>query len=160
MDKKKDVIEKYYVQTTKGDKYIENFEIIEYNMDKIMGYWYNQDKLNVNKYKHLIMLDLDKDNLKELSNGDELVMDFKDRITKLNEQETFQSAMTYEEDQKLILNTEKHASYDEGKIEGIREGKIEIVKNLLLTNLSLEEIAKVTGLSMNEIIKLSNNIGN
>lgn len=46
--------------------------------------------------------------------------------------------MNYEEDQKLILNTEKKISYEEG----IEESKIKIAKNLLSLNLSLGDIQR------------------
>ena len=40
-------------------------------MDKIMNYWYNSNRKKVNEYKHLIMLDLDKNNLDKISIGDD-----------------------------------------------------------------------------------------
>ena len=54
----------YYIQSDKEVKYLENIEIIEYNMDKIMEYWYNKNIQKVNEYKHLIMLDLETKGLK------------------------------------------------------------------------------------------------
>lgn len=149
MDSGKDII-KYYVQSSDNEKYLENIEIIEYNMDKIMEYWYNQDIQKVNQYKHLIMLDLETNGLKELSKGDDFVGKFEDKITKLNETETFQSAMTYEQDQKLILNTEKRISYNEGK----EESKIEIAKSMLVDKVDLVAISKYTGLTEEEISNL------
>ena len=53
------------------------------------------------------MFDLDKDDLKTLSNGDDFVAKYTDELTKLNDSDEFQSWMTYEEDQQMILNTEK-----------------------------------------------------
>ena len=83
---------------------------------------------------------------------------FNDKLTDLNEQETFQSAMTYEEDQKLILNTEKKISYEEGVESGIEQGikeeKIEIAKNMLSKGMDIGDISEVTGLSIEEIRKL------
>lgn len=149
MDSDKDVI-KYYVQSNDNEKYLENIEIIEYNMDKIMKYWYNKNIQKVNQYKHLIMLDLETNGLKELSKGDDFVEKFEDKITKLNETETFQSAMTYEQDQKLILNTEKRISYNEG----MEERSIEIAKSMLKDKVDIEIISKYTGLSKEEINNL------
>ena len=148
-DKYEDYLE-YYVQTSNGEKYVENIKIIEYNMDKIMEYWYNEDEEKVKEYKHLIMLNLKTDDLKQISRGDDFVDKFNDKLTNLNEQETFQSAMTYEEDQKLILNTEKKISYEEG----VNERNIEIAKNLLSKGMDIVDISEVTGLSIEEIKKL------
>ena len=51
----------------------------------------------VKEYKHLIMLDLDKDDLDKISNGDDLVEEYEDKVTDLNNHETFRSFMAYEE---------------------------------------------------------------
>ena len=122
MGKKKEEETRYYVMSKGGKKYVENIEIIEYNMDKIMNYWYNLDEEKVKQYKHLIMLDLDEKGLQDLSKGDELVMEYEKKVVGLNEEETFQSAMSYEEDQKLILNTEKKMALEQGIEQGIKQG--------------------------------------
>lgn len=157
----------YYLMNKEGLKYVEKFKIIEYNMDKIMQYWYTLDKENINKYKHLIMLDLDKKSLETLSKGDAFIMDYEKDVTTLNTKETFQSAMTYEEDQLLIMNTEKKMSYQKGLVKGQKEGleqghkeglaqgeketKKSLVKIMLENNEPLEKIAKYTNLSLEEI---------
>ena len=121
-------------------------------MDKITDYWYNLDMKKVKEYKHLIMLDLEKDDLDKISNGDDFVKAYEDKVTELNNQETFRSFMSYEEDQRLIQNTEKHMAYEEGT----KQEKIEIAKNLLsLRTLSIEDISKATGLDKNTLQKLS-----
>ena len=120
------------------------------------------------------MLDLETKGLKKLSEGDGFVGDFEKKLTNLNEQETFQSAMTYEEDQKLILNTEKKISFEEGVSEGITRGisqgitrgithgitqgitqrNEEIAKTMLLKNIDIKTISECTGLTVEEINKL------
>ena len=149
-DKNEDDYTEYYMQSSNGEKYVDNIKIIEYNMDRIMEYWYNEDKKKVNEYKHLIMLDLETKELEKLSEGDDFVEEVNKKVTELNEQETFQSAMTYEEDQKLILNTEKHISFNEG----VQERNIEIAKSMLKEKLPLETISKCTNLTIEEINKL------
>ena len=163
MDKNKEDYIVYYVKSDNGEKYVDNIKIIEYNMDKIMDYWYNDDKKKVREYKHLIMLDLKTEDLEKMSKGDDFVEEVNKKLTELNEQETFQSAMTYEKDQLLILNTEKHISFEEGKDEGKKEGKqegklegkqeskIEIAKNLLTLKVAISDISKATGLTEEEI---------
>ncbi len=156
MNNDNDFIE-YYIQSNKGDKYLENIKIIEYNMDKIMKYWYDKNKQMVNEYKHLIMLDLNSSELDKLSKGDDFVEKFNEKITKLNEQETFQSAMTYEEDQRLILNTEKSISFDEGLEQGSKERNIEIAKSMAAKKMDINLISELTGLSVDEIKYLYHN---
>jgi hypothetical protein len=48
----------------------------------------------------------------------------------------------------------------EGIVEGIERGKQEVAKNLLLKNMSKEEVAEVTELSIEEIEKIAKNIKN
>ena len=146
----------------KNKKYMDNFEILEYNMDKITNYWYNSDVDKVNKYKHLIMLDLDQNDLKEMSNGDDFVEAYEDKVTDLNNQETFRSFMTYEEDQRLIQNTEKKMAYEDGISQGISQGieqeKLEIAKNMLTKNIDISTISELTGLDADTLKKLSKKI--
>ena len=141
---------KYYIQDDENKRYLDIIEIIEFNMDKIMEYWYNDNEEKIDEYKHLIMLDLEKEGLEKLSEGDDFVKEYEERLNKLNEDETFQSAMTYEEDQELIRNTEKNQAYDNGKL----ESKIEIAKSLLENNIDINVISKSTGLSIEEINNL------
>ena len=136
------------------NKYIDNFEMIEFNMDKIMNYWYNSDRKKVNEYKHLIMLDLDKNNLDKISIGDDFVKEYEKQVTALNNQETFQSFMSYEEDQRLIQNTEKKIAYEDGLEQDISQEKVEIAKNMLKDTNDYQLISKYTGLSIENIKKL------
>ena len=123
-------LRKYKIMDNDEIEFISNFEIWEYNMDRIMQIWYDNDEDAIEKYKHLIMLDSSSIELGKLSKGDELVEEFKKEIEELNENETYTSWLTPEEDAEFILNTEKSISFKEGKI----EGKIETAKNLLKTN--------------------------
>ena len=146
----------------KNKKYIDNFEILEYNMDKITNYWYNLDVDKINKYKHLIMLDLEKNDLEKMSNGDDFVEAYEDKVTDLNNQETFRSFMTYEEDQRLIQNTEKKIAYDEGISQGISQGveqrNVEIAKNMLAKKMDISIVSELTGLDADTLEKLSKEI--
>ena len=123
-------------------------------MDKITNYWYNSDVDKVNKYKHLIMLDLNQNDLDEMSNGDDLVKEYEDKVKDLNNQETFRSFMTYEEDQRLIQNTEKKMAYNEDS----QNKQIEIAKNMLKEKLDIATISRMTGLDADTLEKLSHEI--
>ena len=147
---------KYYIMANDGKKYIKNMEIIEYNMDKIKEYWYTKEEEKIEKYKHLIMLDLNKEELKSISKGDKFMEEYERKINRLNEDETFQSAMTKEEDQRLILNTEKDISKKEGIEQGSNKTKQEVVLNMLKKNIDIETISDVTGLSYSDILNLQN----
>ena len=73
----------------RGERYVENFKIIEYNMDKIMDIWYSLDEEKIYKYKELIMLDLDEEGLEKLgriTGGDKLMEEFREKVEKINEE--------------------------------------------------------------------------
>ena len=84
--------------------------------------------------------------------------EYERQVTDLNNQETFQSFMSYEEDQRLIQNTEKKIAYKDGLEQGIEQGiaqqKSEIAKNMLKDTKDYQLISKYTGLSIEDIKKL------
>ena len=75
---------------------------------------------------------------------------YTDELTKLNDNDEFQSWMTYEEEQQMILNTEKKMSYNEGQ----NDSKLEIAKKMLQMKTDIDFISETTGLSNDEILKL------
>ena len=148
----------YKVQDDEQKCYIKNFEIYEYNMDIIMNFWYSLDIEKVTKYSHLIMLDLEKNSLKELVKYDGKVDEYMEKITKLNTDANFWEVFTPEEDERYIRNTIKRESEKKGEkigtLKGERKKSREIAKNMLAKNLDLNLIMDVTNLSKNEIMKL------
>ncbi len=89
--------------------------------------------------------------------------EYEKQVTDLNNQETFQSFMSYEEDQRLIQNTEKKIAYKDGLEQGIEQGleqgsqnkQIEIAKNMLKENMDISIISRITGLDVDILKKLS-----
>ena len=140
----------YKVQDDEQKCYIKNFEIYEYNMDIIMNFWYSLDIEKVTKYSHLIMLDLEKNSLKELVKYDGKVDEYMEKITKLNTDANFWEVFTPEEDERYIRNTIKRESEKKGE----QRKSCEIARNMLAKNLDLNLIMDVTNLSKNEIMKL------
>lgn len=126
--------------------YIEKFKIIEFNMDKIMDFWYHEDRLQIEEYKELIMLDLKKKDLKKIKEGDSFMAEFGEKVTKLNESSEFQSWMTAEEDFEWCKKMEHHY--------GKKEEKIEIARKMLEKKMELSLIAEITGLKEEEIKKI------
>ena len=152
----------YYVMDKDGYLYIKNLKIIEYNMDMITNFWYSKNKEKIEEYKYLIMLGLDRNSLNELSEGDEYMEEYTKKIEKLNDSDAFTSWITKEEDDEMILNTEKHISYDEGKNEGIllgeKKGILETAKKMLEEKIPLETIMRITNISKEEIMSLNLNL--
>mgnify|MGYP004499265681 FL=1 len=123
-----------------------------------MNFWYSLDIEKVTEYSHLIMLDLEKNSLKELVKYDGKVDEYMEKITKLNTDANFWEVFTPEEDERYIRNTIKRESEKKGEkigtLKGERKKSREIAKNMLAKNLDLNLIMDVTNLSKNEIMKL------
>ena len=155
--KDEELVRRYFIQDRTGKKYAQNFQIIEWNMDKIMKFWYDKNEEKIEEYKHLIMLDLSKEDLKKLAKKDREVEKYMKEVERVNEDPRFREYMTKEEDQKKIYNTQMSKAYNEGISEGILEGgkeeKKKIAQNILKSDLkiTIEEISEITGLSKEEI---------
>ena len=111
-----------------------------------MNFWYSLDIEKVTEYSHLIILDLEKNSLKELVKYDGKVDEYMEKITKLNTDADFWEVFTPEEDERYIRNTIKRESE--------KKERIAIAKNMLAKNLDLNLIMDVTNLSKQEIMKL------
>ena len=137
----------YKIMNEKGELYVKNFIIYEINMDYYDKIWYSKNEDEIKKNLYMIMLDLDK---KELENmpKDKIVDKYITNVTIVNDDPEFQKYMSEEEDKKKIQNS----LLSEAKEEGISQ----IAKNLLSMNMPLEDISKATGLSIEEIKKISN----
>ncbi len=148
----------YYVMDKDGYLYIKNMKIIEYNMDRITKYWYNGDKKKIEEYKYLIMLGLDRDSLNTLAEGDKYMEEYTKKVEELNDRDAYTPWITPEEDAEMILNTEKHISFDQGVAQGIEQGKedrnIEVAKALLKKGVSMELISETIGLSLEQLNQL------
>ena len=117
-------------------------------MKKLLKLWYSNSK-EKEKFKYLIMMGLEKDELDSIPKGDTIMNKYKDKITKLNEEPKFQEYMTKEEDDRKMFNTKMNYA----KKTGIEY----TAKNMLKENLDIALISKVTGLTEEEIKNLENN---
>ena len=149
----------YKIMNEKGELYVKNFIIYEINMDYYNKLWYSKNEDEIKKNLYMIMLDLDK---KELENmpKDKIVDKYITNVTIVNDNPEFQKYMSEEEDKKKIQNSLLSEARENGINDGISKGvsqeKVNIAKNLLSMNMSLEDISKATGLSVEEINKLKN----
>ena len=141
----------YKIQDKENKEFVNNFLIYEINMDYYLKLWYNKNEQQVNIYKYLIMLNLEENDLKEISIKDKVVMKFMDELVKLNSRPEFREYMSVEEDERKIHNSLLQSSYNEGK----KEEKLNFTKKLLLTGLDIKTISNLTDLSEEEIKKLN-----
>ena len=152
----------FKIMNEKGELYVKNFIIYEINMDYYDKIWYSKNEEEIKKNQYMIMLDLDKKELKSMPK-DKIVDKYITNVTIVNDDPEFQKYMSEEEDKKKIQNSllseAKEEGISQGYTSGINDGiskgvsqeKINIAKNLLSMNMPIEDISKATGLSINEI---------
>ena len=98
---------------------------------------------------------------------DKIVDKYITNVTIINDDPEFQKYMSEEEDKRKIQNSllseAKEEGISQGYTSGINDGiskgenkkSIEIAKNMLKKNMSIEDISDITGLSIEEINKLT-----
>ena len=156
----------YKIMNEKGELYVKNFIIYEINMDYYDKIWYSKNEDEIKKNQYMIMLDLDKKELKSMPK-DKIVDKYITNVTIVNDDPEFQKYMSEEEDKRKIQNSllseAKEEGISQGYTSGINDGiskgenkkSIEIAKNMLKKNMSIEDISDITGLSIEEINKLT-----
>ena len=149
----------YKIMNEKGELYVKNFIIYEINMDYYDKIWYSKNEEEIKKNQYMIMLDLNKKELKNMPK-DKIVDKYITNVTIVNDDPEFQKYMSEEEDKRKIQNSllseAKENGYTSGINDGISKGIKQTAKNLLSMNMTLEDISKATGLSVEEINKLKN----
>ena len=152
----------YKIMNEKGELYVKNFIIYEINMDYYDKIWYSKNEEEIKKNQYMIMLDLDKKELKNMPK-DKIVDKYITNVTIVNNDPEFQKYMSEEEDKRKIQNSllseAKEEGIEQGYTSGINDGiskgvsqeKVNIAKNMLNKNMSIEDISEITGLSINEI---------
>ena len=148
----------------KGELYVKNFIIYEINMDYYDKIWYSKNEDEIKKNQYMIMLDLDKKELKNMPK-DKIVDKYITNVTIVNDDPEFQKYMSEEEDKKKIQNSLLSEAKEEGISQGIEQGYTsgindgikQTAKNMLNKNMPLEDISDITGLSIEEINELRKN---
>ncbi len=126
---------------------MKNIQIIEYNIDKKNEFWYTKSGKAREEYKYLLLLDLEPEEIEKKLKGDELAMEYKDKIEEINQSGEFRAFITVEEDLRKKMNTERELGIEECIEKGIEQTKKEMILNLYSVGDSLEKIAKVVNLS-------------
>ena len=132
-----------------NDPFVRNFIIYDINMVKCKNLWYTKDK-EFDKYKYLMMLDLNEEKLEDLSKKDKVVSKYMETLEEVNKDPEFREYMSAEEDARKMENSH----LDEARAEGKRERNIEITKSLLKNKVDISIIASSTGLTEDEINSL------
>ena len=165
------VIKRYTLKDDEG-KEEDEIGLIKYDiyLENIKEKYYNNDKLTKLE-KYMLMLKLRKrEELLEVSKGDKDMSEVYKKLDDLSKDKYY--ALLYDEEEKKAyenkciledaIEDSYSSGYDSGKSEGYSSGlndgenkkSIEVVKNMLKKNMSIEDISDVTGLTIDEINNL------
>ena len=151
-------------------------KIYNVGIDKYIKNYYNNGKKFTQGEEALIMLDMGKQELEELSEKSDIVSNFKEEVIKANNDKFVVEWISREEEQKQYEEVMYEKGLNQGKQQGLLEGiakgkqqglsegitqgieqtKIANAKKMLELKMDLETIGKVTGLSKEEIESLRN----
>ncbi len=152
--KYKELIRKYMVQDEDKNKYINNLIIYEINMDKYMEIWYNKDEKEIEKNKYIMMLNLQPEELEDLSKKDRMVLKYMSEIERVNEEEEFREYMSAEEDNRKIENSIR----DEYIGKGIEKGQKIVAKSLLKRGMDKNMVSDITKLEKKKIEEIAKDV--
>ena len=146
------MIREYKIRDKHNNEFIKNFIIYDINMEKVKDIWYSKSKKEIENNKYLIMLDLDLEELDELSkiSKDRRVNKYMDEVKRVNEDPEFREFISAEEDNRKIENSIKKELREEGQ----KERNVEIAKNMLSKSMDIKLISEITGLTKDEIEKI------
>ena len=122
-------------------------KIYNIGIDKYIKNYYNNGKKFTKGEDLIIMLDLDKKELEELSEKSDIVDNFKEDVIKANEDEFVVEWISREEEQKQY----EEVMYEKGITQGIEQNKQDNARKMLELNMDLDVISKITGLTIKQI---------
>ena len=129
------------------------FEIVHVNMDYFKKVWYHGNIKDENPF-FMLLAASNKEELDKISKGDKFMEEISKKVKKLNLDPEIVKEIVIENEDEII----KNSIYHSGVKEGISQSKIEIAKNLLQMNMDINDIIKVTGLSIKKVNSLKEEI--
>ena len=147
-------IRKYIFQDSDGN--VEDYGLEKYKIDLeyIENKYYNNDELTRREKIFLMFKESNREKLKEISKGDKIMDKIYKRLDKLSEDE----ALSLLYDEKEREEEKKQAEIEYAEEHGLNKGIKQTAKNMLERNMNIDVVAEITGLSLEEVIKLKEDI--
>ena len=147
-------IRKYMFQDSDGN--VEDYGLEKYKIDLeyIENKYYNNDELTRREKIFLMFKESNREKLKEISKGDKIMDKIYKRLDKLSEDE----ALSLLYDEKEREEEKKQAEIEYAEEHGLNKGIKQTAKNMLDRNMNIDVVAEITGLSLEEVIKLKEDI--
>ena len=129
--------------------YIESNDPIIYhvNLSKIKDMYYNKDKLNTFERELALMILDNKRELKEVSEGDDVMDKVNEKICKLSDDEILQGIYVKEEMDSWMKKVDLKYAKEEGK----KEANMETARKLLKKGMEIKDITDITGITKKQI---------
>jgi hypothetical protein len=149
-------IDDYEVYNVIGERYhkkfIDNFTICEFNVDKLKKACYND-------FRFIQSLAGDKNELEQYAKDDEDMSKLNNEVNRLNDDSEFVEFLTNEEEYEIEnqsiydhgFNQGMEKGIEQGMEQGIEKNKLDIAKNLLKMNIPINDIVKATNLTKEQI---------
>ena len=157
----KEPIEIFEYRNENFDCILDNVKVCNVNLDSLENLCYN-DEEEMDKYRYLLMLKLEKQALEEFYPEDEYVRRFKEIVMRINDNIEFYWGVTPEKDREMLHKGELDEKYDDGFANGEKRGiakgeknaNIKTAKRLHKLGIPLETISEGTSLSMQELSQI------
>lgn len=147
-------------ETKEIEIWVENLKTIEINMERLKKLWYDNSIKDIKKYKYLMMIDMDLEELNKLKTkeSDEIVEEFTEKVSNLNKNLNFINSIGKEKEREYMFNTAVELAREEGLEKGFENGckntRLENVRSLLDMGVTLETLKEGLNLTKEEIEEL------
>ncbi len=142
--------EEYYLRNKEGEILIENFRIINVNIERYKDTWYDKNIEGDKRYIYLTMLGTNEKELKRLAKSEEKIREVSEKMIRFNEDGTITNVLTPEEDEEFVMELRRQEAYDNGAKDTMRSNAISMIKE----KIPLKIVSKVTKISIKELKKL------
>ncbi len=164
----KELIREYKMQsidldTKKVDIWVKNFKTIEVNMARLKKLWYDNSREDIEKYKYLMMIDMNEEelmNLRKLKDSDKIVEEYTDKVSNLNRNWNFINTIGKEKEREYEFNTKLELACEAAAEKGRSETRLENAKKLIQDGFDKARIIKSLDLSKDEVKSLEALIDN
>ena len=157
------------IQTIYREQYVQDFEILTFNIDKVKNYWYSWDEAMIRKYSYLIMLFLGEEDLLKLCKlkcinpkDRKNLNEFRKEVIEMNKSVDYEMWKERYHIYKWGLEQEKKELAEEATKKGMKQGivqnKISNARKMLLDNVSPNLVRKYTDLPLAKVRELQKSL--
>lgn len=127
-------------------------------MERVKKLWYDNSREDIKKYKYLMMIDMNEEELKGLLKvigSDEVLEEYRDKVCNLNRNLNFVNTIGKEKEREYMFNTAVDLAREEGIEQGILKNRLENAKSLIANGIDKNVVIKSLNLTEDEIKKLA-----